>query len=68
MAKTGTIEPWLGMWLSSIVLFPIGCWLTLKASRDAAVMDRDFYVKLFEKLTKRFTKGKKKIEDSSALS
>jgi len=68
MAKTGAIEPWFGMWLSSIVLFPIGCWLTWKASRDSAVMDRDFYVKLFEKLTKIFTKGKKKIEDSSALS
>jgi lipopolysaccharide export system permease protein len=68
MAKTGAIEPWLGMWLSSIVLFPIGCWLTWKASRDSAVMDRDFYVKIFQKLTKRFTKAKKKIEDSSALS
>lgn len=68
MAKAGSIEPWMGMWFSSIVLFPVGCWLTWKATRDSAVMDRDFYVKLFEKITKLFTKSKRKIEDPSAVS
>ncbi|MFN3917879.1 MAG: LptF/LptG family permease [Flavobacteriales bacterium] len=55
MAKNYIVSPFMGMWLSSFILFPLGLFLTLKANNDSALMDRDAYVKLF----KRFV-GKKK--------
>ena len=42
MAKAGSVDPWLGMWLSSFVLIPLGTFLTYKATRDSAIMDKDF--------------------------
>ena len=35
MIRAGSIEPWLGMWMSTFVLFPLAFWLTWKASRDS---------------------------------
>ena len=32
---SGTVPVWVGMWLSSIVLLPIGIWITYKASQDS---------------------------------
>jgi len=32
---SGTVPVWMGMWLSSIVLLPIGLWITYKASQDS---------------------------------
>ena len=43
-----------GMWLSSAVLFPIGLFLTWKATTDSKLFEIDAYLKpfkwLFEKL------------------
>ena len=35
MIRAGSIEPWLGMWMSTFVLFPLAFFLTWKASRDS---------------------------------
>jgi lipopolysaccharide export system permease protein len=35
MIRAGSVEPWLGMWMSTFVLFPLAFWLTWKASRDS---------------------------------
>lgn len=43
MAKDGTMEPWSGTWLSSMVLLPIGLWLTWRAVNDAPLFDWDTY-------------------------
>tara|TARA_B100000768_G_scaffold74130_1_gene70920 strand:+ start:3008 stop:4360 length:1353 start_codon:yes stop_codon:yes gene_type:complete len=34
MIRAGSIEPWLGMWMSTFVLIPLAFFLTWKASRD----------------------------------
>jgi lipopolysaccharide export system permease protein len=34
MILAGSIEPWLGMWMSTFVLIPLAFFLTWKASRD----------------------------------
>jgi lipopolysaccharide export system permease protein len=47
MAKSGVLDPWLGMWLSSLILFPLGFLLTYKAARDSRVFDADAWKKLF---------------------
>lgn len=43
MARDGNAEPWLGVWLSSIVLAPIGIFLTWRALNDSALFDWDAY-------------------------
>lgn len=40
----------LGMWLSTLVLLPIGIFLTYQASRDSAKLNIDTYVLFFQKL------------------
>ena len=57
MAKIGTIDVWLGMWLSTFVLFPVGVFLTWKAMNDSSIMDKEFYGKLIKKLKARFVKS-----------
>lgn len=49
MAKIEEIEVWAGMWLSSMVLLPIGVFLTYKATTDSAIFDTEFYKNIFGK-------------------
>ena len=44
MAKEGTWSSLLGMWISSIVLFPLAVYLTNKATNDSALLDFDWYL------------------------
>jgi lipopolysaccharide export system permease protein len=48
--KQGTIDPMLGMWISIIVLTPLGIFLTYKATVDSALFDPDFYKQLIIKI------------------
>jgi len=47
MAQNEVLTPFLGMWLSSIILVPIGIFFTFKANSDSSIFDREFYKKLF---------------------
>ena len=42
-AKDGNMEPWFGIWLSSMVLAPLGLWLTWRAINDSPLFDWDTY-------------------------
>lgn len=53
-AKEGVTSVFTGMWLSTIVLVPIGCFLTYKAMRDSQLFNKEFYYRLFKR--KRTTK------------
>jgi lipopolysaccharide export system permease protein len=50
VAKNGFIEPWLGIWISTIVLFPLSLWITIRATKEAALLDRYVYVKMLAKI------------------
>jgi len=41
--------PIIGVWISSFILLPLGIFLTYKANVDAAIMNAESYVKLFNK-------------------
>jgi lipopolysaccharide export system permease protein len=43
--REGVWNPVFGMWLSSIVLFPFGMWLTLKTINDSPLMDAESWHK-----------------------
>ena len=55
VAVNGDMSVFLGAWISSIVLFPIGIFLTFKATTDAALLDAESWKKLFSKRKKSET-------------
>ena len=50
IGKEGIVPLWVGMWLSSFVLFPVGIYITLKASADSATLSLEAYQRLFKRL------------------
>lgn len=51
--KQLTMTPFLGMWISSLILLPIGIFLTIKAANDSKLFDRDWYIRFFNTYLKR---------------
>ena len=51
MARDGKLEVWMGMWLSSAILLPLGVFFTYKAMKDSAVFDLDAYKNVVRRLT-----------------
>ena len=45
-AKSGEWSVYFGMWMSSIVLIPVGLFLTFKAMRDSQLFNQEFYYRL----------------------
>lgn len=50
MARDGVLDVWQGVWLSSIVLFPLGVFLTYKAMNDSAIFNPEAYIKYIRKI------------------
>ncbi len=53
MVREGVLEAHQGMWLSSVVLLPVGILLTYKATTDSPVLDMDIYKSSIEKITNK---------------
>ena len=56
LIESGSVTPFAGMWLSSMVLLPIALFLTYKAVKDAAVFDRDTYTRFLDRIKSMFNK------------
>lgn len=50
-ARDGKIPVFEGVWLSSIILLPLGIFVTYKAVKDSTVFNADSYMRLFRTLT-----------------
>jgi lipopolysaccharide export system permease protein len=48
-AKQGVTSVSEGMWLSTLVLIPIGIFLTYKAMHDSQLFNKEFYFRLFKR-------------------
>lgn len=48
-AREGVMDPWEGMWLSSLILLPIGVALTWQAVSDSSVLNSDLYINFFRR-------------------
>lgn len=55
MAREALWPVWMGMWLSSFVLLPIGIFLTYKATTDSALFNPEAWVVLYSKLKNKLT-------------
>jgi lipopolysaccharide export system permease protein len=53
MAKTQSASPALGMWLSIMVLFPVGLFLTYQAANDSGLFDKSAWVNLIRRFKRR---------------
>lgn len=50
MVREGVLPASQGMWISSAVLFPLGVFLTYKATTDSALFSTDAYLRIFQKI------------------
>ena len=53
IAIAGDIPVFLGVWLSSIIILPIGIFLTVKATTDSSLLDGESWKKTINKIFKR---------------
>ena len=49
-AKQLVLDPALGMWISSLIILPLGIVLTYKATTDSAVFNIENYIDFFKKI------------------
>src|SRR5690554_1041014 len=50
MTRDGVWMHWFGMWFSSMLLLPVGVFLTYKAINDSVIMNADTYLTFFKRL------------------
>jgi lipopolysaccharide export system permease protein len=60
LAKTGSLAPWAGMWMSTAILLPLAVWLIISARNDSQIFNKEWYVRVW-RLFKKFLH----IKDSS---
>lgn len=59
MVKEDVLIPFGGMWLSTMILIPVGIFLTYKAMKDSTLFNAEFYYRTIRKLKlSRFFKEK----------
>ncbi|MDY6802025.1 MAG: LptF/LptG family permease [Bacteroidota bacterium] len=54
--RQGVLPAYIGMWLSSFILGPLGIFLTYKATTDSVILSTEAYSTFFKKIFLRFTK------------
>lgn len=63
-AKEGNMSPILGGWTSTLVMLPLGVFLTRRATADKGLVDlggiTEFFKRIFAKIKSRFNKKNKK--------
>lgn len=65
-AREGITGSVAGMWSATMILFPIGIFLTYKATTDAAIMNKETYTIFFKKIIRLI--GKKLVKDENPAS
>ncbi|MDE5424195.1 LptF/LptG family permease [Ancylomarina sp. DW003] len=55
-ARELAMSPFMGMWISSIIILPLGVILTYKATTDSGILNIESYINFFKKITQLFTK------------
>jgi len=60
LSKQDAMTPMGGMWMSTLLLMPIGIWLTWKAMNDAQLFSNEFYHRGFRRLAAMLPKRRTK--------
>ncbi len=65
LARNGSISPELGAFISTMVLLPIGIFLTWKSTKDSSLFDMETYMKPIKKFFAKFSFNKKVISGTT---
>jgi lipopolysaccharide export system permease protein len=57
LARSEALVPFVGVWLPSLVLLPVGFYLTYKAMHDSQLFNQEAYYRFFRKLKKMVSKA-----------
>lgn len=49
-AEDGTLHPFIATWLSTLILLPLGIWLTIRATTDQGIVDMDTFYQRIKRL------------------
>ena len=49
-AEDGTLHPFIATWLSTLILLPLGVWLTYRATTDQGIIDMDAFYQRIKRL------------------
>lgn len=63
--KEDVLQPLTGMWMATFILMPIGMFLTYKAMHDSQLMNKEYYFRIFRKISailRKNARGKIKEE------
>jgi lipopolysaccharide export system permease protein len=52
-AEDGTLQPYIAAWLSTLIMLPLGVWLTYRATTDQGIFDLDGFGNGIKKLVKK---------------
>ena len=58
-AREGSLSPFVGMWLSTFILLPIGLFLTYKGMRDSQLFNKEFYFRFARKVKAFFGRARR---------
>ncbi len=57
LARSETLTPFVGVWLPSLVLLPVGFYLTYKAMHDSQLFNKESYYRAFRKFKKMVSRA-----------
>ncbi len=60
LSKAGSLEPWMGMWMATVMLLPIAFILIQQARNDAQIFNKEWYLRLLQRLVAVFKPRKRK--------
>ncbi len=52
-AEDGTMHPFIASWLSTVIMLPLGIWLTYRATTDQGIIDIDTFLQRIGRLFKK---------------
>ena len=58
LVKEGILSAFVGMWLASIALLPVGLFLIYKAMHDSQLFNKEMYYRLYGSIRNRLRKRK----------
>lgn len=59
MGREGVVPEWVGAWMASMILFPVGLFVLNRAANESAIFDKDKYQKVLERITAFFVRKEK---------
>lgn len=61
LVKTGSVTPWIGMWMSTFILMPFAIWLIISARNDSQIFAKEAYIRGWRRIRKLFPEKKQTV-------